>query len=310
MGGVVAGGIVRAQARERIDLPRAHGAGEVDGYRRGELGHFAFVVAPIQSKTEERVTERVFVDGVEVHEIRFVGEVLPCETDGCGAVIVEDRGFLPIGTPGGFDGGGQHTEDPDGLKSVATRREVPAANEAQRRAIEIVAVKIAEQKSSRAGAHEAIKRPVKKGGRGRYGDLVREIAADRAAACGGIVWFADAREQQQPRVVKRPGGEEDKRGGLKEFPAGGVDVADAASGRLGSRVKEDAANPGPGANRDVLALLNDGEKKARGLRLSPNHATEPGAESAVRAAAARNAVRIGVSLADVCGGRGIRMIAE
>src|SRR6516162_6239439 len=157
MRGVVAGGIVRAQARERIDLPRAHGAGEVDAYAGGERGHFAFIVAPIQCEPDERVTERISVDGVEVHEIRFVGEVLSCETDGCGAVIVEDRRFLPIGTPGGLDGMRQHTEDPDGLKSVATRREVAATNEAERRTIEIVALIIAEHKPSRAGAHEAVK---------------------------------------------------------------------------------------------------------------------------------------------------------
>src|SRR6184192_2160357 len=150
MGGVVAGGIVRAQAWERIDLPRAHSAGQVDGYRRGEPDHFAFVVAPIHCKAEERVTQRVFVNGVEVHEIRFVSEVLPSETDGCGAVIIEDRSFLPIGTPRGFDGTWQHAEDSDGLKSVATRSEVAATNKAQRRTIQIVAVIIAQQKSGRA----------------------------------------------------------------------------------------------------------------------------------------------------------------
>src|SRR5207244_1547426 len=153
MGGVVAGGIVRAQAWERIDLPRAHSAGQVDGYRRGEPDHFAFVVAPIHCKAEERVTQRVFVNGVEVHEIRFVSEVLASETGGCG----------------------------------------------------------------------------------RNGDLVREVAAECAASGGRMVWFADSREQQKTRVVKRPGGEEDKRGGLKDFLPGGVHVADAASSRLGSR---------------------------------------------------------------------------
>src|SRR5215472_4812949 len=194
MRGVVAGGIVRAQARKRIDLPRAHGTGDANGYRRGELGHFAFVVAPIEGKAKERVTERVLVDGVEVHEIRFVGEVFSCETDGRRAVIVEDRSFLPIRTPGSLDGVWQHPESCDGLKSVAARPEVTATKEAERRALEIVAVIIAEQKSSRAGAHEAVQRLIKKGGRRRNADLVREIAADRAAARGGIVGFADARE--------------------------------------------------------------------------------------------------------------------
>src|SRR5438034_691605 len=138
MGGVVAGGIVRAQAWERIDLPRAHGAGQVDGYRRGEPDHFAVIVA--------------------------------------------------------------------------------------------------QQKSGRARAHEAVKGSIKKGGCGRNGDLVREVAAECAASGGRMVWFADSREQQKTRVVKRPGGEEDKRGGLKDFLPGGVHVADAASSRLGSRV--------------------------------------------------------------------------
>src|SRR5947208_13747873 len=104
MGGVVAGGIVRAQAWERIDLPRAHSAGQVDGYRRGEPDHFAFVVAPIHCKAEERVTQRVFVNGVEVHEIRFVSEVLPSETDGFCADIIVDLIYLSIGTQGGIDG--------------------------------------------------------------------------------------------------------------------------------------------------------------------------------------------------------------
>src|SRR5215472_2532815 len=165
MRGIVARGIVRAQARKGIDLPRAHGTGDANGYRRRELGHFAFVVAPIEGKAEEGVAERVLVDGVEVHEIRFVGEVLSCETDGRGAVIEEDRSFLPIRTPGGLDGVWQHPEGCDGLKSVAARPEVTAAKEAERRAIEIVAVIIAEQKSRRAGAHEAVKRLIKKSGR-------------------------------------------------------------------------------------------------------------------------------------------------
>src|SRR6516162_3674803 len=73
---------------------------------------------------------------------------------------------------------------------------------------------------------------------------------------------------------------------------------------------QEARNTGSRAKRDIFALLNDREKQARGLRLSPNHTTETGAESAIRAASARNAVWIGVSLADVCGGRGIGMIAE
>src|SRR5207237_242135 len=53
-------------------------------------------------------------------------------------------------------------EDSDGLKSVATRSEVAATNKAQRRTIQIVAVIIAQQKSGRARAHEAVKGSIKK----------------------------------------------------------------------------------------------------------------------------------------------------
>src|SRR6266576_751867 len=162
MGGVVAGGIVRAQAWERIDLPRAHSAGQVDGYRRGEPDHFAVVVAPIHCKAEERVTQRVFVNGVEVHEIRFVSEVLPSETDGCGAVIIEDRSFLPIGAPGGFVGSWQKAEDSNGLKSVPPVTERPATTTAQRRPIKTVAVINAQQKPHKARAPEAVKESIKK----------------------------------------------------------------------------------------------------------------------------------------------------
>src|SRR5437764_228815 len=54
--GVVAGGIVRAQAGEWINLPSAHGAGHLDSFGRGELGHLAFVVPPVESQRSEEHT--------------------------------------------------------------------------------------------------------------------------------------------------------------------------------------------------------------------------------------------------------------
>src|SRR6266576_145956 len=176
--------------------------------------------------------------------------------------------------------------------------------------MEIVAVEVTEQESGGAGAHEAIKRLIEKSGGGGNADLMGEIAADGAAPGAGIVRFADAGEQEKACGVESPRGEKNERRGLKEFFTCAVNIGHAASRGFAGGVKEHSANPGADTKRNVLALLDDGEKDVGGLSFSADHAAKPAAEATICAAATRNAIGICVCAADVCGGSRIGVVAE
>ena len=105
-----------------------------------------------------------------------------------------------------------------GWKPVPDAGERAAAQERQVAVIEDVAVEIAHAHAGRRGAHEAVERLVEKRLRGREADLMRQVAAHHAFAGVGIVGLADAGEQQQARVVERPGAEEHQVGGLEASP--------------------------------------------------------------------------------------------
>src|SRR5207245_1698083 len=130
-----------------------------------------------------------------------------------------------------------------------------------------------------------------------------------AARCR-IVRLADTGEQEKTSVVEGPGCEKDERRRLEDLFTRGINVGNAASGRFRIGVKEYAANPSAGSERDALAFSNNRQQEIRRLRLSSDHATEPGAEAAISAATARDAVRVGVRLADVGRRRRIGMVAE
>src|SRR5579875_3081929 len=72
----------------------------------------------------------------------------------------------------------------------------------------------------------------------------------------------------------------------------------------------DAANLCSGANRDVLALLDNRQKDRRGLRLRADHATRAHAEPAIGATGPRYAVRIRIGFAERGGRSWVRMIAK
>src|SRR5215467_12648071 len=115
---------------------------------------------------------------------------------------------------------------------------------------------------------------------GGNADLMSEVAADRARTASGIIRLTDSRKQQQAGVVERPGSEEDKRGGLEHFLTPGVDIRDAASGRFGG-VHEHSANPGAGSECNVLAFLNDWQKKIGRLRFCAGHTAKARAKPAI-----------------------------
>src|ERR1700756_3040218 len=143
--------------------------------------------------------------------------MLTCKGNGGSPVVVGNGRFLPFRSPGGFYGIWKHPECRNRLKAVTTRREITATNEVEPGVIKIVAVEIADENSCGAGAHEAIQRLIKESSRGCNTDLVREIAADGATTCGGIIRFSDAGKQEKARVAESPRSEEDDRGGLEDF---------------------------------------------------------------------------------------------
>ena len=53
---LVAGGVVGANAGKRVDFFGVHGAGDFYGFWSDEVHHVAFVLAPVESETQERVT--------------------------------------------------------------------------------------------------------------------------------------------------------------------------------------------------------------------------------------------------------------
>ena len=140
--------------------------------------------------------------------------------------------------------------------------------------------------------------------------MVSEITADSAAAGGRVVGLADTGEKKQAGIAEGPGGEDYERGGLKKFFAAVIDVSDATGGGFRVGAEENAADPGAGAQDDVFSFLDDGEKKVGGLSFGADHAAESSAESAKGASTARDAIGIGVRLADGGGWRSVGVIAE
>src|SRR5215467_2454577 len=228
----------------------------------------------------------------------------------CCSVIIRNGGFLPFRSPSSLDGIWQHTKRRNRLKPVTACRKITAANEVESETIEIVAIEITDQNSCGAGSHKAVERLIEECRRSGNADLVREIAADRAAAGRGVIRFADAREQEQARIVESPGGQKDKRSGLEDFLPRRINVGHASSGRFRRRFKKYASDPSAGSQGDIFAPLNNGQQEIRRLRLCAHHAAKAPAESAIRAPTSRNTVRIRVGLADVRGGSGVGVIPQ
>src|SRR6185437_16170482 len=106
------------------------------------------------------------------------------------------------------------------------------------------------------------------------------IAPDLAFAGGGIVGRADSGEQQQARVVQRPGGENDEVGGLKDFLALRIHIDDAFGAAV---LVADAADIRAVADGYALLAGDDGHERVCRLSLRANHAAEPFTKSAVLA---------------------------
>ena len=112
-------------------------------------------------------------------------------------------------------------------------------------------------------------------------------------------------------IVESPGSEKDQLRRLKDFLTICIKIDDTAGfSFVLRRVVHDAANPGTGANRNVFALLDDGEESVGRLRLCANHAAEGFAVATISAAGARNTIGICVGAASGRRGHRIRVIAE
>ena len=139
--------------------------------------------------------------------------------------VVLRRGLLPLAAPlrralRGVD----HLDRPAAGDHAG---DVGAADEAQARVIEIVAVEIVDHGRQRAGADERVQDLVVEedihGGHG----LVGVVLAHLPVPVFGIVGLADARQQQQPHVLQDVGGQDHHLRGLEELLAGAVHIGDA-----------------------------------------------------------------------------------
>ncbi len=264
------------------------------------------MIGPVEREADKRVAELIGVSGIEIHVVVAVGEVTAFEGNLRRLIVPFERGLLPFGTPLGFGFVGRDASEADQRAFAGGLHAHGAAAQETGCGVEAVgAVEIVNAEAESAGAHEVVEVLIEEEAHvGAH--LVGEVFPERAFAGVGIVGFAELREQQQARVVQSPGGEDDDAGRLLEFLAGGVGVGDAFGFSI---AVHDAAHLSSGAQGEILLVFEEGQQRVGGLGLGADHASEAGAESAIGAAGARDAVGISISLAQGCGWQRIGVIA-
>ena len=76
VGGLVARCIVTSQARKWGNFFRSHLTSEFHCFRGHIIGHFSFILSPVEREAEQGVTKMVFVDRIQVHVVVLVGKML------------------------------------------------------------------------------------------------------------------------------------------------------------------------------------------------------------------------------------------
>ena len=158
--------------------------------------------------------------------------------------------FFQAGAPA--RSAGRHRPVADRTTVGMAARKARAAEEAEPRVIEIVAVDVVERHRRAGRTHERIELLVLEEHRHAHaGELVAVVLAHRALAGLRIVGLADAGVEQQGDVAEHVGREHDHAGRLLVLLAGaGVGVDDAGD-LLGGLVVDHPADPGAWAQREL-----------------------------------------------------------
>ena len=215
---------------------RRHRLGDAFVFLAQELPVVDLVFAPVEGDAQQRLAEGVPIGRIEIEEVAAIGLDAGIRREAHRRVVLLRGRAFPRCAPARRPGRDRMIEHRTATARTAARH--AATDEIESGVVEIIAVVIVERDVERTRAHVRLEVLAFEVHRRAAEALIGVVAPDDALTGGRIVHLADAREQQQIRVVQRERGEKHHVGGLEDFGAGRVDVGDTG-GFLARRVGVD-----------------------------------------------------------------------